>query len=120
MSMTSGGTHTAVVMVNSRNNTCFNYRHINIDMHIHIYSLPGGSDGEESTGNVGPEFNPWVGETPWRKAWQPTPVFWPGESHGQMSLASYSPWGHKESDTTEQLTHTLGHHRALRRVPCAI
>ena len=41
----------------------------------------------------------------WRKKWQPTPVFWPGESHGQGSLVSYSPWGHKESDTTERLNH---------------
>ena len=40
-----------------------------------------------------------------RRAWQPTPVFLPGESHGQKSLASYSPWGHKESDTTEVTEH---------------
>ena len=33
-----------------------------------------------------------------------TPVFWPGEFHGQRSLAGYSPWGRKESDTTEQLS----------------
>jgi len=46
-------------------------------------------------------FNPWVGKIPWRKKWQPTPVFLPGESHGQRSLAGYSPRGHKESDTTE-------------------
>ena len=39
---------------------------------------------------------------PWKKAWQPTPVFLPGESLEQRSLAGYSPWGHKESDTTEQ------------------
>ena len=38
---------------------------------------------------------------PWRRAWQPTPVFLPGESHGQRSLAGYSPQGHKELDTTE-------------------
>ena len=42
----------------------------------------------------------------WRRKWQPTPVLLPGEFHGQRSLAGYSPWGHKESDTTEQLTHT--------------
>ena len=36
--------------------------------------------------------------------WQPTPVLSPGESHGQMSLVGYSPWGHKDSDTTEQLS----------------
>ena len=40
----------------------------------------------------------------WRREWQPTPVFLPGEFHGQNSLAGYSPWGHKESDTTEWLT----------------
>ena len=43
----------------------------------------------------------WVGKIPWRGAWQPILVFLPGESHGQRSLAGYSPWGHKESDTTE-------------------
>ena len=36
-------------------------------------------------------FNPWVGKIPWRRAWQPTPVFSPGESHGQRSPAGYSP-----------------------------
>ena len=38
---------------------------------------------------------------------QPTPVFLPGESHGQRSLAGYSPWGHKESDTTEPLSRAV-------------
>ena len=42
----------------------------------------------------------------WRREGQPTPVFLPGESHGQRSL-DYSPWGHKESDKTEQLTLSL-------------
>ena len=51
-----------------------------------------------------PGFDPWVGKIPWRRAWQPTPVFLPGESHGQRSLVGYSPWGHKESDTTEWLS----------------
>ena len=51
-----------------------------------------------------PGFNPWVGEIPWRKAWQPTPVLLPGESHGQRNLVGYSPWDHKESDTTEHLS----------------
>ena len=40
--------------------------------------------------------DPWVRRIPWRRAWQPTPVFLPGESHGPRSLASYSPWDHKE------------------------
>ena len=49
-------------------------------------------------------FNPWVRKILWRRAWQPTPVFLPGESHGQRSLMGYNPWGRKESDMTEQLT----------------
>ena len=44
------------------------------------------------------------GRFPQRREWQPTPVFLPGESHGQRSLVGYSPWGLKESDTTEQLS----------------
>ena len=39
----------------------------------------------------------------WRRKWQSTPVLLPGKSHGRRSLVGYSPWGHKESDTTEQL-----------------
>jgi len=50
-----------------------------------------------------PGFDPWVGKIPWRRKWQPTPVFVPGESHGQRSLVGYSPRGRKESDTTERL-----------------
>ena len=46
-------------------------------------------------------FSPQVGKIPWRRKWHPTPVFLPGESHGQRSLAGYRPWGHKESDTAE-------------------
>jgi len=49
-------------------------------------------------------FNPWVGKIPWKRAWLPTPVFLPGESHGQRSLESCGPWGHKESDTTTEAT----------------
>ena len=49
-------------------------------------------------------LDPRVGKIPWRRQWQPTPVFLPEESHGQRSLAGYSPWGHKESDTTGRLT----------------
>ena len=51
-----------------------------------------------------PGFNRWNRKSPWRREWLPTPVFLPGESHEQRSLAGYSPWGHKESDTTEQLS----------------
>ena len=47
--------------------------------------------------------DPLVGKIPWRRKWQPTLVVLPGESHGWRSLVGCSPWGHKESDTTDQL-----------------
>ena len=50
-----------------------------------------------------PGFDTWVRKIPWRRKWQPTPVLLPGESHGGRSMVGYSPWGHKESDTTERL-----------------
>ena len=73
-------------------------------MYVLIVNFPGGSDSKASVYNAGdlgsiPGFDPWVGKIPWRRKWQPTPVFWPGESHGL-----YSPWGYKESDTPEQLS----------------
>ena len=52
-------------------------------------------------------FDPWVRKIPWRRAWQPTLVFSPGEYHEQGSLAGYSTWGCKQLDTAEQLTHTM-------------
>ena len=51
-----------------------------------------------------PRFDPWVGKIPWRRAWQPTPVFLPGEPHGQRSLVGYNPCGCQESDRTEGLS----------------
>ena len=48
-------------------------------------------------------FYPWVRKILWRRKWPPTPVFLPEESHGQRSLAGFSPWGHAKSmqlDTT--------------------
>ena len=70
--------------------------------------LPRWSGGEESIcqcrGCRRHGFDPWVGKIPWRREWHPTPGFLPGESHGQRSLAGDSPWGRKESDTTERLS----------------
>ena len=48
-------------------------------------------------------FDPWIGKIHWRREWLPTPVFLPGKSHGQRSLKGYSPWDHKELDTTEAI-----------------
>ena len=50
-------------------------------------------------------------DDPWRREWKPTPVILPGEFHGQRKLVGCSPWGHKESDLTEQLTYTHIHRR---------
>ena len=52
-----------------------------------------------------PGFDPWVGKIPWRRKWQPTLVFLPGEFQGQRNLVGYSPRGREELDTTETLTH---------------
>ena len=56
-------------------------------------------------------FNPWVGRIPCRRAWKPTLVFLPGESHGLRSMAGYSSWGCKELDMTEVTEHTRTHGR---------
>ena len=66
--------------------------------------FPDGTSKEltcQSRGHKTCEFNPWVRKIPWRRARQLTPVFLPGESHGQRSLMGYSPQGHKESKMTE-------------------
>ena len=54
-----------------------------------------------------PRFDPWVGKILWRRKWQSTPGLLPGKSHGQSSLVGYSPWGHKELDTTVRLSLSL-------------
>ena len=68
-----------------------------------------------------PVFHPWVGKIPWRREWQPTPVFLPGEFNGLRSLVRYSPCSLKESDTTEQLhtytTCTITFESSERKLP---
>ena len=59
-----------------------------------------------NAGKIGNGFAPWIGKISCGWKWQPTSVFLPGKSHGQRSLVGYSPWGHKESDTTEQLNNS--------------
>jgi len=59
--------------------------------------FPGGSNGKESSCTCGrPGFDLSFGKIPWRREWQPTPVFLPGEFHGQRSLVGSSPWGCRE------------------------
>ena len=69
--------------------------------------FPGGASGKEPACQCRrckrDRFHPWVRKIPWRRAWHPTPVFLPGEIHGQRSLVGYSPWGHQALDMTEAL-----------------
>ena len=74
-----------------------------------FWSSPGGASDKEPAcqhrryQRCG--FDPWIRKIPWRRKWQPTPVFLPGESHGQRSLVGYSSRGCKESDMTEVTLH---------------
>ena len=66
---------------------------------MHTHGLPRCLSGKESTCQCRRHkrrgFDAWVRKIPWRRAWQPTPVFLPGKSHAQRSLKGYSPWGQK-------------------------
>ena len=64
-----------------------------------VKNLPANAGAARDIGLI-----PGSGQIPWRRKRQPTPVFLPGKSHAQRSLADYSPGGHKESDTTERLS----------------
>ena len=70
-----------------------------------LRGFPGGASGKEPACQCRRQkrcwFNPWVGKIPWRRVWQPAPIFLPGESHGQRSLAGYHPEGHAELYMTE-------------------
>ena len=82
---------------------------LNLYSAVHeLMDFPGGPSGKEPACKCRRRkrcqrhrFDPWVRKIPWRRAWQLTPVFLPGKSHGQRSLGGYSPWGLKESDITE-------------------
>ena len=59
--------------------------------------LPWWLSGKEFAGQCRCGFDPWIGKIPWRRRWKPTPIFFPVKSHGQSSLAGYSPWGCKRT-----------------------
>ena len=70
--------------------------------------FPDGSNGKECACNVGdPGFDPWFGKIPWKRPQQPTPVFLPGEFHGQRSLVGYNPWGCRVRHDWATNTHSL-------------
>ena len=60
-----------------------------------VKNLPAVQETQES------RVQSWVGKIPWRRKWQPTAVFLPGEAHGQRSLVDHCPWGCKQLDTTK-------------------
>ena len=68
-----------------------------------VNNLPDNAGDARDAGSV-----PGSGRFPWRRKWQPTPGFLPGESHGQRSLVGYGPWGHRELDMTERLSRQTG------------
>ena len=74
---------------------------------IILTGLPRRFSGKESTYQCRRfricMFDPWLSKIPWRRKWQPAPVFLPGKFHEYRSLVGYSPWGHKELDMSAQL-----------------
>ena len=111
--------HTKLMIVENQNNACFwqverNWKgsqgnFLRWENHstswlatgyIWLCGFPGGSGVTNPSANVrdarGAKSNPWEGKIPWRRHWQPTPVFLPGRSHGQRDLGDYSPWGCKK------------------------
>ena len=73
----------------------------NFCLTIILLGFPGGSDGKESACSAGDQGSIPGSERFSRREWQSTPVFLPGQFHGQRSLAGHSLWGHKESDMTK-------------------
>ena len=88
-------------------------------LYVDIVGLPRWHNGKEFTCQCRRHkrcrFNPWVAKIPWRRKWQPTPVFLPRKFHGQRSLVGYNPWGRKESDTIGQLTVSLHFSSTLKK-----
>ena len=98
-----------VSMSGLRRKSCSNLLLLHYLYHCIIFMPPRWCFGKESACQCRRcRFNPWVRRKPWRREWQPTPVFLPGESHGERSLAGATVHGgRKGSDTAEQLsTHT--------------
>ena len=85
--------------------------HTHTHTHTHTYGLPRWFSGKESACQYRRHgLNPWMRKIPWRRKWQYIPVFLAGKSHGQRSLACYSPWHHKrvghDLAIKQQHTHT--------------
>ena len=90
---------TACFDVQFKWNSKLNKTNLGFPMAQQVRYLPAMQETQEDVGLI-----PWLGRSPGGGKWQSTPVFFPGESHGHRSLASYSPKGRKELDTTERLS----------------
>ena len=97
----SPGQHLEIIGIGSLSWTIF--------VHVYMPTVPWWLSGKESTCQGRRHgFDPWVRKISWRRKWQSTPVFLPGTSHGQKSLAGYSPWGYRvrhDLVTTQQQLH---------------
>ena len=88
--------HKILISYYKNNEHSFRKHRMKISKVLSWWSFPDGKDGKESACNAGDlGLILWVWKIPWRREWQPTPVFLPGEFHGQRSLAGYSPWAPK-------------------------
>ena len=89
--------------------------YIQVLMYLHIWASPVAQQKSICLQCRRHKYDPWVGKIPWKRKWHATPGFLPGKSHGQRRLAGYSPWCHKESDTTERTQM-----KELNTLPCAM
>ena len=84
---------------------------------IRQLGFPGGSVVKNPPASAGDSGSiPGSGRSPWRRKWQLTPVFLPGESHGQRNLVGYSLWGCKEWGMTEQLNYNIRKFLFLKKI----
>ena len=88
-----------------------NFLPLKIEFVTYVFGMKCGTSGKELAcqyrKHERSRFDLWVRKIPWRRAWQPTPVFLPGNFHGQKSLAGYNPWGHRViHDWVSTHTHT--------------
>ena len=84
--------------------------HLILSLSLYLYRWLSGKESACQCSCRRCGFDSWIGNIPWRRKWQPTPVFLPGKFHGQRSLAGYSPRGQKELHMMEHMcTHTQTH-----------
>ena len=84
----------------------------------HLFSVHGVGGERICLQSRRPRFDSWVRKIPWRRKWQPTPVLLPGESHGQRSLAGYSPWVTRVGQDCPTTAPPVGERSNVHRTKC--